>query len=224
MTCLDTGCLVKLYYPQMDSPRVIALVRGRPIFFTPLHELKMTNALQLKVSSKSATAVQTTAARALVAADLQSGVLVFTDGQWKEAFAAKGSLPEDVNCAVNSGYLLGFLESVPEVEVSAKLKEPQTARRRFEDVLKNAEQADVLVLLYRGSAKRPFTPYSRQDLEDVMVRSFVRRAVNVQAHPQDRDVHRGVRYSIRSWSFIQFQPETDLESNGRRLVPESRGG
>ena len=87
MTYLDTGCLVKLYYPEPDSPKVIALVQNQPIFFTPLHELEMTNALQLKVFSKSATTAQVAAARALVAADLRSGILVSTDGQWKDAFA-----------------------------------------------------------------------------------------------------------------------------------------
>ena len=57
-----------------------------------------------------------------------------------------GALPENVNYAVKSSYLLGFLESVP--EVSAKLKEPRTAERKFEAVVKDAEQAAVLVLVY----------------------------------------------------------------------------
>lgn len=94
MTYLDTGCLVKLYYPEPDSSQIIALVQGRPLFFTPLHELEMTNALQLKVFSKSATADQATAARALIAADLQSGVLFATDGRWNEAFAEAVKLAE----------------------------------------------------------------------------------------------------------------------------------
>ena len=51
-----------------------------------------------------------------------------------------------MNYAVKSSFLLGFLESVP--EVSAKLKEPRTAERKFEEVVKDAEQAAVLVLLY----------------------------------------------------------------------------
>jgi hypothetical protein len=37
-------------------------------------------------------------------------------------------------------------ENVP--VVSAKLKEPKTKERKFEDVVKNAEQAAVLVLVY----------------------------------------------------------------------------
>jgi hypothetical protein len=60
--------------------------------------------------------------------------------------ASSGALPENVNYAVKSSYLLSFLESVP--EVSAKLKEPRTAERKFEDVVKDAEQAAVLVLAY----------------------------------------------------------------------------
>ena len=58
---------------------------------------------------------------------------------------ASGALPEHVNYAVKSSYLLGFLESVP--EVSVKLKEPETRERKFEEVMKSTEQAAVLVLV-----------------------------------------------------------------------------
>jgi len=65
------------------------------------------------------------------------------------ALKSSGALPENVNYAVKSSFLLSFLESVP--EVSAKLKEPkpsQTATPKFEDVVRDAEQAAVLVLVY----------------------------------------------------------------------------
>ena len=62
------------------------------------------------------------------------------------ALAASGALPENVNYAVKSSFLLSFLESVP--AVSAKLKEPVTADRKFEDVVKSAQDAAVLVLVY----------------------------------------------------------------------------
>jgi hypothetical protein len=39
-----------------------------------------------------------------------------------------------------------FLESVP--DVSARLKAPVTADRKFEDVVKSAQDAAVLVLVY----------------------------------------------------------------------------
>ena len=51
-----------------------------------------------------------------------------------------------MNYAVKSSFLLSFLESVP--EVSAKLKEPNMGERKFEDVVKDAEKAAVLVLVY----------------------------------------------------------------------------
>jgi S1-C subfamily serine protease len=60
--------------------------------------------------------------------------------------ATSGALPENVNYAVKSSLLLSFLESVP--EVSARLKEPSSKDRKFEDVVKSAEQAAVLVLVY----------------------------------------------------------------------------
>jgi S1-C subfamily serine protease len=62
------------------------------------------------------------------------------------ALAASGSLPENVNYAVKSSLLLSFLESVP--DVAAKLKEPVTVDRKFEDVVKSAQDAAVLVLVY----------------------------------------------------------------------------
>jgi hypothetical protein len=62
------------------------------------------------------------------------------------ALDASGSLPENVNYAVKSSFLLSFLESVP--EVSAKLKTPITTDRKFEDVVKSAQDAAVLVLVY----------------------------------------------------------------------------
>ena len=62
------------------------------------------------------------------------------------ALRSSGALPENVNYAVKSSYLLSFLESVP--EVAAKLKEPSGKEKKFEDVVKEAEQAAVLVLVY----------------------------------------------------------------------------
>ena len=55
-------------------------------------------------------------------------------------------LPENVNYAVKSSLLLSFLESVP--DVAAKLKEPNTKDEAFEEVVKSAQDAAVLVLVY----------------------------------------------------------------------------
>jgi hypothetical protein len=51
-----------------------------------------------------------------------------------------------VNYAVKSSLLLSFLESVPEVD--AKLKEPNTEDELFGEVVKSAQEAAVLVLVY----------------------------------------------------------------------------
>ena len=64
----------------------------------------------------------------------------------RAALAATGSLPENMNYAVKSSFLLSFPESVP--EVSAKLKDANTKERKFEDVVKSTEQVAVLVLVY----------------------------------------------------------------------------
>ena len=62
------------------------------------------------------------------------------------ALAASGALPENVNYAVKSSFLLSFLESVPDVD--AKLKAPNTKDEKFEDVVNSAQDAAVLVLVY----------------------------------------------------------------------------
>lgn len=62
------------------------------------------------------------------------------------ALALIGTLPENVNCAVKSIYLLSFLEVFADGQL--KLKEPSAKEKKFEDVVKEAEQAAVLVLVY----------------------------------------------------------------------------
>ena len=73
------------------------------------------------------------------------GVVVAKLNQ-KATLATSGTLAENVNYAVKSSFLLGFLESVP--EVAAKLKESTAQARKFEDVVRAVEQAAVLVLVY----------------------------------------------------------------------------
>ena len=64
----------------------------------------------------------------------------------KATLSTSGSLPENVNYAVKSSYLNSFLESVP--EVAAKLKEPNAKDTKFDDVVEQAKEATVLVLVY----------------------------------------------------------------------------
>jgi hypothetical protein len=95
------------------------------------------------------------------------------------ALAASGALPEvladgyQLNYAVKSREgrhvavpnfrdagtaSLPVLESVPDVD--AKLKAPVTADRKFEDVVKSAQDAAVLVLVYWCSSRREEAHYS----------------------------------------------------------------
>jgi hypothetical protein len=60
---------------------------------------------------------------------------------------ATGALPQNVNYAIKSSYVLSLLES--EHELAGKLKEPQPSKeRKFEDVVKEAQEAAALVLVY----------------------------------------------------------------------------
>ena len=56
------------------------------------------------------------------------------------------TLPRRLNLGGAAAPALPFLESVP--EVSARLKEVNGKERKFEDVVKAAEAAAVLVLVY----------------------------------------------------------------------------
>jgi hypothetical protein len=64
----------------------------------------------------------------------------------KAALIATGALPENVNYAVKSSFLLGFLESIP--ELAPKLKGPNTTDVKFADVVEQARQASALVVAY----------------------------------------------------------------------------
>jgi hypothetical protein len=91
---LDTGCFVKLYYPEPDSAKVIGLIHGKPVCYTPLHELESVNALQLKVFLKSATSAQVTAARSLIEADVKAGVLISVSAEWNDIYREAVKLAE----------------------------------------------------------------------------------------------------------------------------------
>lgn len=57
-----------------------------------------------------------------------------------------GELPENVNYAVKSSFLLSFLESVP--EVTLQLKEPNTSALDSAQVVEKAKASALLVLVY----------------------------------------------------------------------------
>ena len=66
------------------------------------------------------------------------------------ALLATGAVPENVNYAVKSTFLLGFLESAP--EVAARLKKENTRTRKLDDVIQSAQDAAVMVKVY-GAVK-----------------------------------------------------------------------
>ena len=77
---------------------------------------------------------------------VRAGILARNGGCGQMIWCCSRQRGRSLHYAIKSSYLLSFLESVP--EVSAKLKEPRTAEMKFEDVVKDAEQAAVLVLVY----------------------------------------------------------------------------
>jgi len=65
----------------------------------------------------------------------------------RAALETSGALPQNVNYAIKSSYILSLLESTP--RLAGKLKEPWTAReRKIEDIVKEAQEAAALVLAY----------------------------------------------------------------------------
>jgi TPR repeat protein len=64
----------------------------------------------------------------------------------EKAYESNGALPENVNYAVKSRYLLRLLASVP--EVSARLKSPRAKKMTVEEIAGAAEKASVLILVY----------------------------------------------------------------------------
>jgi S1-C subfamily serine protease len=81
--------------------------------------------------------------------DMRGNVVGIVRMQMDDIKALKitGSLPQNINYAVKGSLLLSLLESVP--ALSAKLKQSYTAKeRRFEDVVKEAQEATALVLVY----------------------------------------------------------------------------
>ena len=63
-----------------------------------------------------------------------------------KALESNGSLPENVNYAIKSKYLLRLLDSVP--ELSSKLKPTGTEKINVEEIASRAEKASVVILIY----------------------------------------------------------------------------
>lgn len=84
MIYLDTGCLLKLYFPEPDSARIVKLVSRSAIAFVALHDLELSNALELKAFRKEASAKQIKATSALIEQDALAGVLYRPSLIWED--------------------------------------------------------------------------------------------------------------------------------------------
>lgn len=94
MLYLDTGCLLRLYYPEPESAAVVSAVSGEVIVLTPLHELEIGTAMQLKVFRGEATPGQAAAAAGLVRDDVNAGKLVKMAVDWPVAWGDANRLAQ----------------------------------------------------------------------------------------------------------------------------------
>lgn len=81
--------------------------------------------------------------------DLQGNVVGIASAALDAAKTLKitGSLPQNVNYAVKSSFVLDLIKTVP--ALAANLKDPHIGvERKFEDVVEEVEAATVLVLVY----------------------------------------------------------------------------
>ncbi len=81
--------------------------------------------------------------------DLQGNVVGITTAilNVEKTLKFTGSLPQNVNYAVKSSFVLDLIKTVP--ALAANLKEPHSGvERKFEDVVEEVEAATVLVLVY----------------------------------------------------------------------------
>ena len=86
----DASALLKLYLPEVDSPQVAAWVRTLtdPLPLTPLLELELINAVELRCHRREISPERAQHVLALMAADVAHGVLqraVFDTVVWQQA-------------------------------------------------------------------------------------------------------------------------------------------
>lgn len=118
MLYLDTGCLLKLYYPEANSAAIVDAVSGHQIVFTALHELETQTALQLKCFRGEATKNQAEEAMKLVREDLAGGKLIEPAVDWLKAMARATELAR-VHAAANGCRSLDVLHCALVLETGA---------------------------------------------------------------------------------------------------------
>jgi predicted nucleic acid-binding protein len=88
MIYVDTSCLVKLYYPEPESARVAELVSGQVLVFLSLHDLEISNALELKLFRGEARPAQVRKVAALIEEDIRTGVFHRPPVMWEEVWSS----------------------------------------------------------------------------------------------------------------------------------------
>ena len=99
-----------------------------------------------------------------------------------KALKSTGSLPQNVNYAVKSSFAVAFLETVP--DVTAKLLEPHASpERRSQDIIKDAQDATALILVFceRGRNPSDLPSSSRTDRTRERVRQDNRTPAEILA-------------------------------------------
>ena len=88
MRYLDTSSLVALYYPEAKTARLEAHLRSRRsrLPLTWLHELELTNGLQLKIFRGEGTEANVAATLGAVRADVESGAFFRPQLSWAPVF------------------------------------------------------------------------------------------------------------------------------------------
>ncbi|HRQ90454.1 MAG TPA: type II toxin-antitoxin system VapC family toxin [Bacteroidia bacterium] len=84
----DSSLLIKLYVREPNSPDALALVRGigKPLLYTPLHQLEIAGAIRCNVKRGVLTASKAAQALLLLRRDLNAGVYVFPSLDWSRVF------------------------------------------------------------------------------------------------------------------------------------------
>src|SRR5262249_54520590 len=142
----------------------------------------------------------------------------------RAALLVSGAIPENVNYAVKSSFLLGFLESIP--ELAPKLKEPNTADVKFADVVEQAKQASALVISVMTWAAPSVTaqPVPRRADDDRLVNVQLGTwKLNLRKSRLPSGAIRSMTTTFAKTTSGDLSVTTDVvEGNGRRIHYEWR--
>ena len=90
MIYADSSALVSLYSTDANTLAAVALFTNLrpPIVFTPLHQLEVNNAIELRQFRQQITAQQAAASSQAISADVQSRTLTIVSINWPQVFSS----------------------------------------------------------------------------------------------------------------------------------------